>query len=52
MSIRFKEITPSVTEYHAEIEYQETFRGFIVKLMSKIAPRFFKKQVMKTNEKV
>lgn len=46
MSVRFKAISPSVTEYHAEIEYL-VFRGFIVKLMSKIAPGFFKKQVMK-----
>ena len=46
MSVKFKEITPSVTEYHAEIEYI-AFRGLIVKLISKIAPSFFKKQVMK-----
>lgn len=46
MSVRFKEITPSVTEYHAKIEYL-AFRYFIVKLMSKIATSFFKKQVIK-----
>jgi len=46
MKVSLKEIAPSVTEYHAEIEYL-AFRGFIVKLMSKIAPSFFKKQVMK-----
>ena len=46
MNVQFKEITPSVTEYHTEVEYL-VFRGFIVKLMSKIAPSFFKKQVVK-----
>jgi len=46
MKVNFKEIAPSITEYHAEIEYLE-FKGFIMKLMSKIAPSFFKKQVMK-----
>jgi len=46
MKVNLKKITPTVTEYHVEIEYLE-FRGFIVKLMSKIASSFFKKQMMK-----
>jgi len=46
MKVSFKEISPVKTEYCTEIEYLE-FKGTIVKLMAKIAPFFFKKQVMK-----
>jgi hypothetical protein len=46
MKVTFKEISPTKTEYYTEIEYLE-FKGFIVKLMAKIAPSFFKKQVLK-----
>ena len=46
MKVSFKEISPTKTEYYTEIEYLE-FKGFIVNLMAKIAPSFFKKQVLK-----
>jgi len=46
MKVNLKEIGPSITEYHTEIEYL-AFKGFMMKLMSKIAPSFFKKQVVK-----
>lgn len=46
MKVSFKEISPTKTEYYTEIEYLE-FKGFIVNLMAKIAPGFFKKQVLK-----
>ena len=46
MKVSFKEISPTRTEYYTEIEYLE-FKGFIIKVMAKIAPSFFKKQVMK-----
>ena len=46
MKVSFKEISPTKTEYYTEIEYLE-FKGVIVNLMAKIAPSFFKKQVLK-----
>jgi len=46
MKVCFKEVSPTKTEYYTEIEYLE-FKGFIVRFMAKIAPGFFKKQVMK-----
>jgi len=46
MKVSFKEISPTKTEYYTEIEYLE-FKGVIVKIIAKIAPSFFKKQVMK-----
>jgi len=46
MKVSFKEVSSTKTEYYTEIEYLE-FKGFMVKLMAKIAPSFFKKQVMK-----
>ena len=46
MKVCFKEVSPTKTEYYNEIEYLE-FKGFIVKVMAKIAPSFFKKQVVK-----
>lgn len=46
MKVSLKEITPSTTEYQVEIEYL-AFRGFVVKLISKIVPSLFKKQVVK-----
>lgn len=42
----FTELSKNQTQYDAEINYT-ALRGFIVKLMSFLAPSFFKKQVQK-----
>lgn len=50
MKVCFKEVNTETTEYYTEIEYLE-FRGIFMKIMSTIAPSFFKKQVQKWVDK-
>ena len=46
MRSTFTEIDASTTRYDSEIHYT-AFKGIVVKLMSKLFPGFFKKQVQK-----
>lgn len=46
MSCKFKEIEPHITRLEQEIHYTE-FNGFLPKLMAKLFPGMFKKQVQK-----
>ena len=46
MSCRFKKIAPNRTIFEQEIQYTK-FNGFAIKLMAKLFPGMFKKQVQK-----
>ncbi len=46
MTSRFSAISDNVTRYDAEIEYT-ALRGFMVKVVSKLFPSMFRKQVQK-----
>jgi len=46
MSCRFKKIDSNMTRFEQEIHYTK-FNGFVIKLMVKLFPRMFKKQVQK-----
>ncbi len=46
MSCRFKKVDSNVTRFEQEIQYTK-FNGFVIKLIAKLFPRMFKKQVQK-----
>ena len=46
MSCRFKEVDSNTTRLDQEIHYTK-FNGFVIKLMAKLFPGMFKKQVQK-----
>ena len=46
MKVNFESLNKNETRYTSEIEYTK-FNGFMIKLMAKLFPGLFKKQVLK-----
>jgi len=46
MKVNFIQLTPNKTQYNSEIEYTK-FNGLLIKIIAKLFPGMFKKQVLK-----
>jgi len=46
MKVNFVQLEPNKTQYNSEIEYTE-FNGILIKIIAKLFPGMFKKQVLK-----